>query len=75
MPGGILSQQSSRSKGVAHLSLARQVIGMLWFALDVITTFSLISYDPNDLTFNVNPPNAAPTNAIGYFGAWLGWVL
>jgi len=75
MPGGILSQQSSRSKGVAHLSLARQVIGMLWFALDVITTFSLISYDPNDLTFNVNPPNAAPTNAIGYVGAWLGWVL
>jgi S-DNA-T family DNA segregation ATPase FtsK/SpoIIIE len=75
MPGGILSQPSSRTKAVAHLSLARQVIGMLWFALDVITTFSLISYDPNDLSFNVNPPNAAPTNAIGYVGAWLGWVL
>jgi S-DNA-T family DNA segregation ATPase FtsK/SpoIIIE len=75
MPVGILSQPSSRSKGVAHLSLARQVIGMLWFALDIITTFSLISYDPNDLAFNVNPPNAAPFNAIGYVGAWLGWVL
>jgi DNA segregation ATPase FtsK/SpoIIIE, S-DNA-T family len=75
MPGGILSQQSSRTKGVAHLSLARQVIGMLWFALDIITTFSLISYDPNDLAFNANPPNAAPINAIGYVGAWLGWVL
>jgi S-DNA-T family DNA segregation ATPase FtsK/SpoIIIE len=75
MPGGVLSQSSSRSKAVAHLSLARQVIGMLWFALDVLTTFSLISYDPNDLSFNVNPPNAAPTNAIGYVGAWLGWVL
>jgi S-DNA-T family DNA segregation ATPase FtsK/SpoIIIE len=60
---------------VAHLSLARQVIGMLWFALDILTTFSLISYDPNDLAFNVNPPNAAPTNAIGYVGAWLGWML
>jgi S-DNA-T family DNA segregation ATPase FtsK/SpoIIIE len=70
-----LSQVSSRAKGPAHLSLARQVIGMLWFALDIVTTFSLISYDPADLGFNVNPPNISPTNAIGYVGAWLGWLL
>jgi S-DNA-T family DNA segregation ATPase FtsK/SpoIIIE len=75
MPVSALSPTSSRAKGAAHLSLARQVVGMLLFALDVITMFSLISYDPADLGFNVNPPNAAPTNAIGYVGAGLGLVL
>ncbi len=75
MPVSALSHTSSRAKGTAHLTLARQVIGMLLFALDVLTTFSLISYDPADLGFNVNPPNSAPTNAIGYFGAGLAWFL
>ena len=75
MPVSALSPPSSRAKGTAHLTLARQVIGMLLFALDVLTTFSLISYDPGDLGFNVNPPNSAPTNAIGYFGAGLAWFL
>jgi S-DNA-T family DNA segregation ATPase FtsK/SpoIIIE len=75
MPVSALSPTSSRAKGTAHLTLARQVIGMLLFALDVLTTFSLISYDPGDLGFNVNPPNSAPTNAIGYFGAGLAWFL
>jgi len=75
MPVSALSSTSSRAKGTAHLTLARQVIGMLLFALDVLTTFSLISYDPGDLGFNVNPPNSAPTNAIGYFGAGLAWFL
>jgi S-DNA-T family DNA segregation ATPase FtsK/SpoIIIE len=75
MPVSALSPTSSRAKGTAHLTLARQVIGMLLFALDVLTTFSLISYDPGDLGFNVSPPNSAPTNAIGYFGAGLAWFL
>ena len=75
MPVSALSPTSSRAKGAAHLTLARQVVGMLLFALDVLTTFSLISYDPADLGFNVSPPNSSPTNAIGYFGAGLAWFL
>jgi S-DNA-T family DNA segregation ATPase FtsK/SpoIIIE len=75
MPVGTALHSSSRTRGAAHLTLARQVIGVLWFALDVITTFSLISYDPADLLFNVNPPNAVPTNAIGYLGAGLAGFL
>ena len=75
MPVGALSQSSSRAKNALHLTLARQVVGLLWFALDIITTFSLISYDPGDLGFNVNPPNTSPSNAIGYFGAGIAWFL
>ena len=75
MPVGVATHSTSRSRAVAQLSLARQVIGVLWFALDIITTFSLISYDPADLTFNVYPPNAVPTNAIGYLGAGLAGFL
>lgn len=75
MPGSILSRRSSKPKSLVHHSLARQVIGVLWFALYIITLFSLLSYDPNDLAFNVYPPNLVPTNAIGYVGAWLAWIL
>jgi S-DNA-T family DNA segregation ATPase FtsK/SpoIIIE len=75
MPSGALSHRTSRAKSLAHLSLAKQVIGVLWFALYIVTTLSLISYDPGDLVFNVNPPNTVPTNFIGYFGAGLAWFL
>jgi S-DNA-T family DNA segregation ATPase FtsK/SpoIIIE len=75
MPSSALSQRSPRAKNLAHLSLAKQVIGVLWFALYIVTTLSLISYDPGDLVFNVNPPNTVPTNFIGYVGAGIGWFL
>jgi S-DNA-T family DNA segregation ATPase FtsK/SpoIIIE len=75
MPSSALSQRTSRAKNLAHLSLAKQVIGVLWFALYIVTTLSLISYDPGDLVFNVNPPNTVPTNFIGYVGAGLAWFL
>jgi S-DNA-T family DNA segregation ATPase FtsK/SpoIIIE len=75
MPSSALSHRTPRAKNLAHLSLAKQVIGVLWFALYIVTTLSLISYDPGDLVFNVNPPNTVPTNFIGYVGAGLAWFL
>ena len=75
MPVGILSRRNSKTKNLAHHSLARQVIGVLWFALYIVATLSLFSYDPGDLSFNVNPPNTVPTNFIGYVGAGLAWFL
>jgi S-DNA-T family DNA segregation ATPase FtsK/SpoIIIE len=75
MPSSALSHRSPRAKNLAHLSLAKQVIGVLWFALYIVTTLSLISYDPGDLVVNVNPPNTVPTNFIGYVGAGLAWFL
>jgi S-DNA-T family DNA segregation ATPase FtsK/SpoIIIE len=75
MPGSVLSHRISKNRSPDHHSLARQVIGVLWFALYIVTFLSLLSYDPADLAFNVNPPNIVPTNFIGYVGAWLAWKL
>jgi S-DNA-T family DNA segregation ATPase FtsK/SpoIIIE len=75
MPVGTVLQSSSRPRGVAHLTLARQVIGVVWLALDIITLLSLISFDPNDLQFNSSTPNAVPNNVIGYLGAGLAGFL
>ena len=75
MPSSALSHRGSRAKNLAHLSLAKQVIGVLWFALYIVTTLSLISYDPGDLVANVNPPNTIPTNFIGYVGAFVAEFL
>jgi S-DNA-T family DNA segregation ATPase FtsK/SpoIIIE len=75
MPVGILSRRNAKPKSLAHHSLARQVIGVLWFALYIVATLALFSYDPGDLSFNVNPPNTVPTNFIGYVGAGLAWFL
>jgi S-DNA-T family DNA segregation ATPase FtsK/SpoIIIE len=75
MPVATALQSPSRAKGAAHLTLARQVIGVLWFALDIITLLSLISFDPNDLQFNSSTPNSVPSNVIGYLGAGLAGFL
>ncbi len=75
MPVGTALHSSSRARGAAHLTLARQVIAVLWFALDIITLLSLISFDPNDLQFNSSTPNAVPSNVIGYLGAGLAGFL
>jgi S-DNA-T family DNA segregation ATPase FtsK/SpoIIIE len=75
MPVSVLSRRNSKTRSPAHHSLAKQVIGVLWFALYIVTTVSLLSYDPGDLAFNVDPPNTVPNNFIGYVGAGLAWFL
>ena len=75
MPSMALSHRQSWHKNIAHLPVVKQVVGFLWASLYVVTLLSLLSYDPADLGFNVYPPNAVPSNFIGYVGASLAGVL
>jgi S-DNA-T family DNA segregation ATPase FtsK/SpoIIIE len=75
MPVSALSHPPTWSKNLSQLPLVKQVIGCLWASLYVVTFLSLISYDPADLGYNVYPPNAIPSNFIGYIGASLAGVL
>ena len=75
MPSMALSHRQPWHKNIAHLPVVKQVVGFLWASIYVVTLLSLISYDPADLGFNVYPPNAVPSNFIGYVGASLAGVL
>ena len=75
MPSMALSHRQPWHKNIAHLPVVKQVVGFLWASLYVVTLLSLLSYDPADLGFNVFPPNAVPSNFIGYVGASLAGVL
>jgi S-DNA-T family DNA segregation ATPase FtsK/SpoIIIE len=75
MPSATLSHRQPWAKGLTSLPLFKQVTGFLWLALYLVTLLALISYDPNDVSFNVYPANPAPNNFIGYFGAGLACML
>jgi S-DNA-T family DNA segregation ATPase FtsK/SpoIIIE len=75
MPSAALTHRQPWPKALTTLPLFKQVIGFLWLALYIVTLLSLISYDPNDVSFNVFPANPVPTNFIGYFGAGLACML
>ena len=75
MPSSALSHRQSWPKNLTSLPIFKQVIGFLWAALYLVTLFSLISYDPADVSFNVFPANPIPTNFIGYAGAGLACIL
>jgi S-DNA-T family DNA segregation ATPase FtsK/SpoIIIE len=75
MPSATLSHRQPWPKGLTSLPLFKQVAGFLWLALYLVTLLALISYDPNDVSFNVFPANPAPNNFIGYFGAGLACML
>jgi S-DNA-T family DNA segregation ATPase FtsK/SpoIIIE len=75
MPSLATPSSQSWPKNLAHLPLVKQVVGFLWASLYVVTFLSLVSYDPNDLPFNVFPANPVPTNFIGYLGAGLAGFL
>ena len=75
MPSATLSHRQPWPKALTSLPLFKQVIGFLWLALYLVTLLALISYDPNDVGFNVFPANPSPNNFIGYFGASLACLL
>jgi S-DNA-T family DNA segregation ATPase FtsK/SpoIIIE len=75
MPSSSASQRTSWTKNLASLPLFKQVIGFLWLSLYIVTLLSLLSYDPADVSFNVFPSNAVPSNFIGYVGAGLACIL
>jgi S-DNA-T family DNA segregation ATPase FtsK/SpoIIIE len=73
MPSSALPYRSGWN--LSNLPLFKQVVGVLWLALYIVTLLSLISYDPADVSFNVFPANPVPTNFIGYFGAGLACMF
>jgi S-DNA-T family DNA segregation ATPase FtsK/SpoIIIE len=75
MPSSAVSQRQSWPKNLANLPIFKQVIGVLWFSLYIITLLSLLSFDPDDLGFNSFPPNPNPSNFIGLVGAGLAGML
>jgi S-DNA-T family DNA segregation ATPase FtsK/SpoIIIE len=75
MPSAVLSHRQPWSKSISTLPLFKQVVGFVWLSLYIVTLLALISYDPNDVSFNVFPANPVPTNFIGYFGAGLAAML
>ncbi|HEX4141607.1 MAG TPA: DNA translocase FtsK [Candidatus Methylacidiphilales bacterium] len=75
MPSATLSHRQPWPKALTSLPLFKQVVGFLWLALYLVTLLALISYDPNDVSFNVFPANPSPNNFIGYFGAGVACML
>ena len=75
MPSSALSQRQPWPKSLASLPLFKQVIGVLWLSLYIVTFLSLLSYDKADVASNVFPPNPVPSNFIGYVGAGLACLL
>ena len=60
MPSATLSHRQPWPKALTSLPLFKQVVGFLWLSLYLVTLLALISYDPNDVSFNVYPANPAP---------------
>jgi S-DNA-T family DNA segregation ATPase FtsK/SpoIIIE len=75
MPSSAISHQPPWPKNFADTPLVKQVVGIIWLSLSVMTLLSLVSYDWQDLGSNVYPPNAVPTNFIGPVGAEVAGFL
>jgi S-DNA-T family DNA segregation ATPase FtsK/SpoIIIE len=75
MPSSAFSQRQSWPKNLTSLPLVKQVIGVVWLSVYIVTFLSLLSYDKSDVASNVYPPNPIPSNFIGYVGAGLACLL
>jgi len=75
MPSSAVTQRQPWLKNLANLPLFKQVVGVLWLSLYIISLLSLLSYDSSDLAFNSYPPNPNPSNFIGDVGAGLAGML
>ena len=53
----------------------RELGGIILLSASILLAFSLISYDPRDLSFNQSPPNDPRSNYIGPFGAYTAFGL
>ena len=52
-----------------------EILAFLWFVVSLLVFFSLLSYTPNDVAFEVSSPNVPVHNYVGPFGAYTGWLL
>jgi len=52
-----------------------EIKAVIIFSLGLFLLFSLVSYNPLDLSFNTSNPNKPANNLCGLVGAWIGYVL
>lgn len=52
-----------------------EIWGVLLFAITILILVSLVSYDPNDLSWFTSHPNLYTKNYAGIIGAYIGAVL
>lgn len=53
----------------------RDIIGLVWLSIGIFVGLSLISYNPNDPSFNSLGTDLKVTNYCGYFGSFLADLL
>jgi S-DNA-T family DNA segregation ATPase FtsK/SpoIIIE len=75
MPSSAVSHRQSWLKNLANLPLFKQVVGLLWLSLYIVTFLSLLSYNWKDLGSNYYPSDGPPSNWIGVVGAGLAGML
>src|SRR5215510_5029751 len=61
----------SRIKSPKRKSLANEVLAVVLVAAAILLLLSLVTYDPNDPSWNTVGPNHEPRNLIGVVGAHL----
>ncbi|MGH7197262.1 MAG: DNA translocase FtsK 4TM domain-containing protein, partial [Candidatus Omnitrophota bacterium] len=52
-----------------------EVLAFFWFVVSVLTLLSLLSYTPDDISFEVSVPNSPTHNFVGIAGAYTAWAL
>src|SRR5215470_13360061 len=62
----------SRVKQPTHKSLANEVLAVVLVAIAALLLLSVITYDPNDPSWNTISPPRHPNNIIGTVGAHIG---
>lgn len=53
----------------------RETWGIVLFCLGILLLFSVISYQPSDISVYQEPPENPPNNLIGPAGAWAAYLL
>ncbi|MBN1522505.1 MAG: DNA translocase FtsK 4TM domain-containing protein, partial [Candidatus Aureabacteria bacterium] len=56
-------------------SLLREIFAILLLFASVLIFLSLLSYAPDDISFNTSSPNHPVVNKVGFLGAWSGFFL
>ena len=57
------------------LEHVNEIKGIIIFALSVLLLFSLVSFNPHDVSWYTSKPNLPPHNWIGSFGAFIAGVF
>ncbi len=57
------------------ITRANEIKLIFSFVIALIIFISLVSFDPNDVTFLTSSPNYTKNNVVGSVGAYMAWIL